>query len=113
MNDNSFQPIDRLIEFGLSMAVAQQMTSSFNQIINNAQTPRVPFPGESSRQIEWYYAVDGNIAGPANEAEVKNLLLHKRINNATMMWKQGMQSWKQAVEIPEILNYIMQLPPAL
>ena len=30
-----------------------------------------------------------------------------------MMWKQGMQSWKQAVEIPEILNYIMQLPPAL
>ena len=113
MNSSDYNSIDRLMEFGLSMAVAQQMTQSFNSMLKNNVMPQVPFPQKEPAASEWYYAVNNNIAGPATDREIKNLLVGKKITSSTLMWKGGMTTWQPAGDIPEILNFIMQLPPAL
>lgn len=112
MSQPDYSSIDRLMEFGMSMAVAQQMVQSFNSMIASSVTPQIPFPDKSSAR-EWYYAIDGKVAGPACEQEVKSLLLSKRITSDTLMWSRDLNNWKPAGEIPQILNFIMQLPPAL
>lgn len=113
MNSSDYNSIDRLMEFGLSLAVAQQMTQSFNSMLKNSCTPQVPFPKNNLPETEWYYAVDSNIAGPATDREIKTLLVAKKITSKTLMWKSGMENWKPAGQISEILNFIMQLPPTL
>lgn len=113
MNNLDYSSIDRLMEFGLTMAVAQQMTQSFNEMLKKSCTPQVPFPKKEVENVDWYYAIDNNIAGPATDKEIKNLLISKKITPTTFMWKSGMEKWQYAREIPEILNFIMQLPPAL
>ena len=38
-NYNSFSTIDHLVEFGMGMAIAQQMVSTMNHCIGNMQIP--------------------------------------------------------------------------
>ena len=41
MDDSHFFSIDRLIEFGMGMAIAQQMVGSMNNAFQNINTPGV------------------------------------------------------------------------
>ena len=39
--DNNFNSIDRLVEFGMGMAVAQQMVNTMNYAMSNMKVPGV------------------------------------------------------------------------
>ena len=39
MNDDNFFSIERLVEFGLGMGIAQQMVNSMNQAMKNVHIP--------------------------------------------------------------------------
>lgn len=42
---------------------------------------------------QWYYAADGEQAGPVEETELKNLLSEGKISADTLIWKEGMADW--------------------
>lgn len=112
MNDNSFPTLDRLMEFGLGMGMAQQMVAMMNQTMQTMQIPETAKPVQP-KPVEWYVAMDGKASGPYTENEIKGLLLDKKVTKETLVWCAGMSEWQKAENTPNILKLILQLPPAL
>lgn len=112
MNDNNFSTLDRLMEFGLGMGMAQQMTQMMNQTMQNMQLPESARPVRP-KETEWYVALEGKATGPYTENEIKSLLLEKKVNKDTLVWCASMPEWMKVEDTPQILKLIVQLPPAL
>lgn len=114
MNDDSFFSINKLVEFGMGMAVAQQMVQSMNTVIQQTQVPGVnnPMQTVATAEIVYYAILEGNQASPFSESEVIRLIENKKIGNQTYIWKLGMSDWDVAQNIPEIVRLVALNPPA-
>jgi GYF domain 2 len=112
MNEESFYSIDRLVEFGMSMAVAQQMVASMNSAMNQMNVPGAHMaPGHSN--LLYFVVFEGKQAGPFSEAELSRLIGDGKLTKSTLMWKQGMTKWTEAENIPEILKLVALNPPPI
>ena len=111
-DEKSFYSIDRLVEFGMGMAMAQQMVQTMNQTMQNM---RVPGAGNPMPQpVRVYYAVlDGKQAGPFSETELARLINDKKLSKETYIWHPGLAAWKTAENIPEILRLVALTPPTI
>ena len=112
MNDSDFFSVDRLIEFGMSMAVAQQMIQSMNQTMQNMHIPGA-MNAVSPPSSDYYAVVNGDRIGPLTNAEMLKLVENKSINRHTYMWKPGMANWEIAEQLPEVLKLVALLPPPI
>ena len=111
MNEDSFFSINRLVEFGMGMAVAQQMVNTMNSAITNIHIPGSMNPTETAAPHFYYAMVDGNQAGPFSEQELSRLIAEKKIVKETYIWKPGLLNWKMAEQIPEVLKLVALNPP--
>ena len=112
-NDNFFS-VERLVEFGLGMAVAKQMVNSMNHALQNTYIPGAQNPmHQNSIQANFFAVIDGQRAGPFTEAELSRLVSEGKINKKTFLWRVGMSSWVEAEKIPEFLRIIALAPPPL
>lgn len=113
MNQDSIFSIDRLIEFGMGMAVANQMVSSMNQAMQGMHVPGVSNNPMPQLPKQMYYAIiDNNQAGPFSEEELTRLITSKKINKDTFIWKPGMKDWVKAETLPDVLRLVALAPPA-
>ena len=112
MNENNFSTLDRLMEFGLGMGMAQQMVNMMNQTMQTMQIPESAKPVQP-KSTEWYVAINEKATGPFSENEMKGLLLEKKVTKETLVWCAGMSEWQKAECTPNILKLILQLPPEL
>jgi len=116
MNDQNFFSIDRLVEFGMSAAIAQQMVNSMNQTMKGMYVPgsiqSMPHP-TGVPQATYYVAIDGRQTGPLNDAELTRLIMEKQVNKDTLAWMPGMAAWEPIEKIPAILKIIALTPPPL
>ena len=64
MNDDSFFSINRLVEFGMGMAVAQQMVNTMNSAMTNMHVPGSMNPMQTAAPQFYYAMIDSNQAGP-------------------------------------------------
>ena len=64
MNDNSFYSIDRLVEFGMGMAMAQQMVKVMNETMQTMYVPGAPNTVSAPQPITLYGAISGQQIGP-------------------------------------------------
>lgn len=111
MNDNnSFFSIDKLVEFGIGMSVAQQMVQTMNHSINNMQIPGTQ-NNFHQPELSLYAMINGNQIGPLNTQEVTQLIQQKKIVNETYVWKNGMSDWELAEKVPEIIKLVALAPP--
>ena len=117
MDDQNFFSIDRLVEFGMSVAIAKQMVNSMNQNMQGMYIPgsiqSMPKPTAPAAQNIYYVAIDGQQTGPLNDAEFTRLVVQKRINKDTLAWMPGMPQWKPIEEVPAMLKIIALTPPPL
>lgn len=110
MNDyNSFSTIDHLVEFGMGMAIAQQMVNTMNHCISNMQ---VPGAGNYLNQggltsPQYHILVNDAVAGPFAEGELSTLAKAKSLTPDTMVWRSGMRGWMQAKNVPDVQKIIM------
>lgn len=106
MNDNSFSSIDKLIEFGMGMGIAQQMINTMNHSLNSMYIQKT---NQSINQAKttYYAIIDNQQLGPLNEDEISSLIVTKNLTEDTFVWKSGMSGWKLAKNIPEIYKYIV------
>ncbi|MBQ9559017.1 MAG: DUF4339 domain-containing protein [Bacteroidaceae bacterium] len=117
MNDQNFFSVDRLVEFGMSAAIARQMIGSMNQTMQTMYVPgsiqSMPQPAVPAPQPIYYLAVDGRQVGPLGDAEFARLVAERKVTPDTLGWMPGMQDWKPVQEIPAMLRVIALTPPPL
>ena len=107
---NDFNSIEKLVEFGLGLSIAQQMVTMMN---TSMQTMHIPGQIIPAPQKEWFLAKNGKSHGPYSEKEVKAKLNNKEITKDTFVWCVGMPVWKTAAETPEFLKLLLQIPPTI
>ena len=112
MNNDSFFSIDRLVEFGMGMAVAQQMVKTMNEAMQNMHVPGAMNPMQPPQQHFYYAMIENKQAGPFSEQELARLVAEKKITNETYLWKPGLAKWEIAEKFPEILKIVALTPPA-
>lgn len=112
MNDNSFFSVDRLVEFGMGMAVAQQMVNTMNQTMKNMWIPGAQNTAAPQPASHIYYAVIDNCqTGPLSESDLSKLISDHKINKDTYVWIPGMTGWQPAGNVPEVMRIVALTPP--
>lgn len=114
MNNDNFLSLDRLVEFGLGMSMAQQMVNVMNESMQNMYVPgsikTMPTPSSPSTI---YVAINGNSVGPLSESEFSQLVTNKTVTKDTLAWMPGLQNWQAIEKIPAILKIVALAPPPL
>lgn len=113
MNDNSFFSIDRLLEFGMGMSMAQQMVGMMNQTISQMCVPGSMQSMPSMQPQIFYIAIEGQSVGPLTESDLINLVAGKKITKDSLAWIPGMPNWQPIEQIPAILKIIALAPPPI
>jgi hypothetical protein len=117
MNNDNFFSIDRLVEFGLGVGVAQQMVNSMNHALQNTYIPgsmnqmagNIP-----ARSLGAFFVIlDGKQAGPFSEDEMTRLILQGAVGKTTYVWRAGMPAWERCENVPEVLRLVALCPPPL
>lgn len=111
MTEDSFYSINRLIEFGMGIAVAQQMVKTMNEAMTNMYIPGTMNPMQPAQQQFYYAIIDNTQAGPFSEQELSRLISEKKISKETYIWKPGMANWEFAEKLPDILKLVALTPP--
>lgn len=114
MDSNDFFSLDRLLEFGLGMGMAQQMINTMNQSMKSMYIPGSiqSMPQQPIASI-YYVAIDGQQTGPLRESELMELIKDKKVSKDTLAWMPGMATWLPIEKVPAILKLIALTPPPL
>lgn len=117
MDNDHFFSIDRLVEFGMSLAVSQQMVQMMNHTMQNMYIPGAMAPMQNQQNNAqtlpniYYAIIEGSSAGPLSESEIIKLISNKQITKDTYVWKPGMTDWQKVESTPEVLKLVLLAPP--
>lgn len=90
---------DRVVEFGMGMAMCQQipqMMNAANAASNQPAPPPIP------RAAAYFLAIDGKQYGPFTVDQLRPFVPTGQINGQTLVWCQGMSAWEPAESRPDI-----------
>ncbi len=111
MDESSFYSIDRLVDFGFSLAVATQMANSMNVALGEMKVPGAGNPMQPLNAKQVYVVLDGESAGPFGPSEVSRLISERRVTKETYVWMPGMPDWQLAESVPDIVRLAAFVPP--
>lgn len=117
MNTDNFFSVERLVEFGMGMGIAQQMVKSMNAALQEPYLPSAQVTHLSGlhpppRIVPFFVVLDGRQAGPFNETEISRLVAEGRITKSTYVWTTGMLQWELAENVPDFLRIIALTYPS-
>jgi hypothetical protein len=111
MSTSNFDAVERLVDFGLSAAVAQRMVASMNSALDAMNLPgRQPGPASASA-LGFWIVFEGKPAGPFQEAQLMQLIANGKLDKSSHVWKPGMPRWETVGNAPEVLRLIALSPP--
>ena len=113
MDSNGFFSVDRLVEFGMGMGMAQQMVGMMNQYVQSMYVPGSIQSMPKPLPTIYYVAIDGQQIGPLNDSELSSLIVQKKVTKDTLAWIPGLLEWKPIEQIPAILKIVALTPPPL
>ncbi|MBR5698449.1 MAG: DUF4339 domain-containing protein [Prevotella sp.] len=113
MDNNDFFSLDRLLEFGIGMGMAQQMINMMNQSMKSMYIPGSIQSMPQPIAHFYYVAIDGLQTGPLRETELMELIRGKKVSKDTLAWMPGMATWLPVEQVPAILKLIALTPPPL
>jgi uncharacterized RDD family membrane protein YckC len=64
-------------------------------------------------QQDWWYADGDARRGPVDIANLRNLLLERKVSKGTLVWKEGRESWTPLGEVAELNPVGQATPPEL
>ena len=111
MTEDNFFSINRLIEFGMGLTIAQQMISTMNDSMKGMHVPGAMNSMEKTKQHLFYAMIEGKQAGPFSEKELSGLIAEKKVVKETYIWFPTLPNWKIAEQIPEVLRLVALSPP--
>ncbi|MFT4698826.1 MAG: membrane protease subunit (stomatin/prohibitin family) [Flavobacteriaceae bacterium] len=103
---------------GMGFVLAQQMGGMMSpQMGGQQQMPLQQggmMPPPMPTPVQYFYAANGQQAGPATMEQLKVLFANRTINKETLVWKQGMDSWAALNTIEELKTFLGgNTPPPL
>jgi len=102
---------------GMGFVLAQQMGSMMNPMAGQqvqAQNNNAGMPPSLPVQTHYFYAVEGQQAGPVTFDALKELFAKRIINKESLIWKQGMDNWTALKEVEELKIFLGgNTPPPL
>jgi hypothetical protein len=117
-DERHFYSIDRLVEFGMGTAIAQQMVQSMNQTMSAMRVPGAGNPMIAAGQQQppqtppvLYAILDGKQTGPFSETEFARLIAEKKVVKETYVWMPGMKDWQLVENTPAALRLAALAPP--
>ena len=113
MNEYGFYSVDRLVEFGLSMAIANQMIRVMNESMQDMYVPGSIQSMPAAQPQSVYAAIDGQAVGPLTETEFAALAIRKKITKDSLVWSPGMLQWQPLEQTPSVLKIVAMAPPPL
>lgn len=111
MTEESFFSIDRLVEFGMGMAMAQQMVKVMNESLQNMYIPGTMNSMQPSPSQVYYVIINKTQIGPLSESDLSKLIIERKVTKDTYAWVPGMQNWQPIEQIPNILRLVAIAPP--
>lgn len=113
MDDQSCFYIDRLVDFGLGMGVANQMVGIMNQYMRTMDIPGSIQQLQRTVAPIYYVAIDRQPIGPLNDGEMASLIAQRKVTKDTLAWMPGMMGWQPIEKVPAILKIVALAPPPL
>lgn len=113
MNDNSFYSINRLVEFGMGIAMAQQMIQVMNQSMKQMYVPGSMQTIHILQSQTLYVAINGQSIGPLTESDFARMVTKKEVTKDTLGWMPGMLAWQRIEQIPAMLKIVALAPPPI
>jgi membrane protease subunit (stomatin/prohibitin family) len=102
---------------GMGFVLAQQMGGMMSpQMGGQAAAPQAQhaMPPPMPAAIQYFYASNGQQAGPANLEQLKALFANRTINKDSLIWKQGMSGWTALNQVEELKAFLGgSVPPPL
>lgn len=112
-----FSSLDKLVEFGLGVGIANQMINTMNHTIAQTAIPGVGInPGVTqapnlnaapAAPTTYYIVEDERLAGPLSENELGELVRKGVVSAQTLCWRPGLEAWKFAEDIPEVNKLLL------
>jgi len=104
---------------GMGFVLAQQMGGMMNPMVGQQQAgvpqqnaPIAPPP--MPVQVLYFYASNGQQAGPVSFDQLKALFANRTINKDSLVWKQGMSNWTALKDVEELKSFLGgSTPPPL
>ena len=104
---------------GMGFVLAQQMGGMMNPQMGGQQ--QVPAQQSSSvmpppmpAAVQYFYAANGQQAGPVSFEQLRALFANRTVNKDTLVWKQGMQNWTALNQVEELKAFLGgNTPPPL
>lgn len=113
MNNDDFPSIEKMMELGFGMGVAQQMVSSMNHALRNTHIPGPHSPAAAAPSVTYYAVLGEKAAGPFALSELQQLIGQARLDRQTYVWSPGMIAWDRAGNVPEVLRLLELAPPRM
>lgn len=102
---------------GMAMGMGFGMAQSFGQALGKGddtdplQPPPVP---KEVKEVKHYFAViNGERIGPITLVEVAKHIINNEIEESTLMWTAGLDSWVSASDLSEVQLHLSNMPPEL
>ncbi|MBR1878651.1 MAG: DUF4339 domain-containing protein [Paludibacteraceae bacterium] len=90
---------DKVVEFGMGMAMMQQIPQMMNTA-NASATQPVPPPLPKANA--YFLAIGGKQYGPYTADQLRPFVPTGQIAKETLVWCQGMPAWQQAATVAEL-----------
>ena len=107
---------------GMGFVLAQQMggmMSGNQQMQNPMQVQQAGMAGGAMpppmpTAIQYFYAANGQQAGPVSFEQLRALFANRTVNKDTLVWKQGMDNWMPLNTVEELKAFLGgNTPPPL
>src|SRR5689334_16843053 len=69
-----------------------------------------PRPAIAPEDVEWYAMIRGKQTGPLSRDELIARANDGDVGPRTYLWRDGMDSWQRAADVPELYELFPQLP---
>ena len=97
---------------GFGIAMGNQMAGAMAQ---PGQVQPPPSPGAAPppipQPIQYFAVVNGQQAGPFDQAALQRYMQAGSITRETLVWKQGMAAWTAAGQVPDVAGLFATPPP--
>lgn len=97
MSDSSM--FDKVVEFGMGMAICQQIPQMMNSANSSANQPAPP---PIPKATAYFLAIGGKQYGPYTIEQLRPFVPTGQINAQTLVWCQGMGAWEPASARPDL-----------
>lgn len=102
-----FSSIDRLVEFGLGLGLAQQMIKTMNYSIGNMIVPGADVNFNQIPTVKYFAIINNAQVGPLNQEELQEMIGKYLVEEDTLVWSPGLNSWKFAKDVPSVYKLIL------